>query len=310
LIKVDVSRMVISGRPVFFYTEILTGKEYLSIVARWIKWATLVAMKLKEHHSELNELNPKNCWVAATCYYNAHQQYFGDDFVDRFGILEPKPSFFNPIFKSKIRYYRIKRSFWCGNHETKILHLDKLKPSLLSDYRFAAESLSFPDYGTTVRWRDQWSFDQLKTILLKVLEILKSMEPFCHMDVRSPNVIVQFEPPNLIKDVHLIDFDYSRRIHDENSMSINNISYAEETFVHRNTDMWSLGIMTLRLISKVGITFGNYQEVLRDSSKWKPEFESHFDDLSGFISPCLESDPNVRLSIENAIQMLENWPES
>jgi hypothetical protein len=107
LIKVDVSRMVISGRPAFFHTDILTGKEYVSIVARWIKWATLVAMNLKEYQSELNEFNPKNCWVSASRYSNEYQNDFGDDFVDRFGILEPKPSFFNPIFKSKTRYYRI-----------------------------------------------------------------------------------------------------------------------------------------------------------------------------------------------------------
>jgi serine/threonine protein kinase len=178
----------------------------------------------------------------------------------------------------------------------------------LPDYQFFRKSLSCPDYGTTVRWRDQWSFDQLKTILLKVLGILKSMEPFCHMDVRLPNVIVNVEPPNLIKDVHLIDFDYSRKWKNNNPMSRTNLSYAKEFVVHANTDMWSLGVMTLRLISKVGITFDNYQEVLRDSSKWKPEFESHFDDLSEFISPCLETDPNVRLSIENGIQMLGKWP--
>jgi hypothetical protein len=70
--------------------------------------------------------------------------------------------------------------------------------------------------------------------------------------------------------------------------------------------MWSLGVMTRWL----GITFDNYEEVLRDSSKWKPEFESHFDDLSGLISPCLESKPNTRLSIENALEMLKKWPES
>jgi serine/threonine protein kinase len=121
-------------------------------------------------------------------------------------------------------------------------------------------------------------------------------------------VIVQFERSNFIKDVHLIDYDYSREWGNPNPMSKKNISYAKEASVHANTDMWSLGVMTLRLISMVDITFDNYQEVLRDSSKWKPEFESHFDDLSGFISPCLESNPIVRLSIENAMQMLENWP--
>jgi serine/threonine protein kinase len=321
LIKVDVSDFLITGKPTCYYSETFSVKgkgneTYFKYFARWIKWATDVAMNLRNLREVLNGLKPINCWVPVSSYIAEFENEINEEMekenqTDPFKVLEPDPSFFNPIYKTKSRYYRVFCSFWCCNCKSNFGFFRSDYPYLFSGYKFPNYiCLSCPNYGDPLtHFKQKVTFANLKLILTHILTILKDFRPYCHMDIRAPNVIVKENEGKHIQDVHLIDFDFSRKIKDTNPMARSTLEYPPETNVHQNSDMWSVGIMTWKLVSDTvsqdQLTESSF--AVKESFEVKENFRDYSSDLYDFISKCVVDKPEKRLSIDDGLELLNKW---
>ena len=327
LIRVDVSNLALDGKPMFHYTEIFDANPsepfedtnlnesdgisvgasgtpmYFEVLARWIKWASSVAMQLKEYQESLDRLEPINCWVPSSSYMSL----FTNE-IQQMSTMIPRPSFYNPIFKTDKRYYRIYRSYWCGNPSSRFKEIVLEYQRLFQDYTFPSSyALSCPDYGITLSsMKGYISFCQLKTVIDGILVVLEAIKPYCHMDVRAPNVIVKLEDTKIVA-VHLIDFDFCTRVNEYNPMNKDYPHNPKEIRVHANSDMWSLGMLVLKLVTTERISSENYQRVLETRNIFKDTFQPHYDQLYDFIAKCLVLDPVSRLSIDQAVTLIGTW---
>jgi hypothetical protein len=169
--------MASKGKPCFHYSQAIIGETYYEVLAKWIKWSSEVALALKDHYDALNSIKLSNCWVSAGAYYESlkkiEEKFQGKSEEEVVASLKPRPSFFNPIFRSKNRFYRICDSLWCGNVDRDQFMLNMRhfeKHELFQDYRFAWHSLSCPDYGLpVVCFKDRLTFQHLKSIVLQLL---------------------------------------------------------------------------------------------------------------------------------------------
>jgi hypothetical protein len=122
-----------------------------------------VSKKLHEHSEKLAATNikPVNCWVPDSCFREAFELL--PDVK-----LEPRPSFFNPIYKEvHARYYRIPSSFWCSNDESKSLLLIRSSKhmELFKGWYEAKLAISCPDYGKTLLEKPVKSTKNLKFVI-------------------------------------------------------------------------------------------------------------------------------------------------
>ena len=81
------------------------------------------------------------------------------------------------------------------------------------------------------------------------------------------------------------------------------LDYPPESRVHQKSDMWSVGVMTWKLVSDT-VSFD-----LLTKSKFgvKGRFKNCSSHLIEFISKCVVKEPKDRLCIEDGLALLKSW---
>ena len=146
---------------------------------------------------------------------------------------------------------------------------------------------------------------KLRNVLLQVLDQLAylAMRSYCHMDLRLPNI--------LIKDgkATLIDFDHSRLIDDTNQMSQEIPSSPPERSISHTSDMWSFGLIVWRLVGTSECSNPSRDDIrnVTENLKIKNNFQKQCEQIHQLVQGCLTEDPNQRLTIEQAQDLISKW---
>ncbi|KAL6894963.1 kinase-like domain-containing protein [Trichoderma evansii] len=162
-----------------------------------------------------------------------------------------------------------------------------------------------------------------REISFQVLEGLSYMhrEGFAHRDIKPDNVLIRSQPPNSKWWVKISDFGISKRV--EGSMKVvssiqGTIPYmapellfhetsSSDLINHQAADMWALGEMAYRLLTKTAVfpTHNALVKYLANTNLFPTEKLSNQDassDATSFIRSLMEPLPDKRLTSEKAME--------
>ncbi|KAI9327271.1 hypothetical protein BDR26DRAFT_1012797 [Obelidium mucronatum] len=194
----------------------------------------------------------------------------------------------------------------------------------LKDWVFSKSFISMPYYGPSLHviFAEDTKCatpTRVKGLLLSIIDkSLLGLEyvGYAHMDIRSANIVLSDREG--WSDARLIDFDFCQDAGAGNPMNRAFVQYPPEEKVHKNSDVWMLGIILLQLnVCGTGWTALNCHSdvefwVKAQLDKLKNgqvslETEGFFEGALRLAAQCLIVNPGERINVPSIREAVALW---